>query len=422
MTETTGPSTAASPTAASPTARQLWTRSRGLLIALTILVVAGIALAAVRSGEQHGRLDPRSADRFGSRAVAQLLAERGVTTQVVTTTQEALAAAGPRTTVLVSDPDRLTRRQQTRLHNALADSTGRTVLLAPGDDPADTFAPGVRAAARTDVTIRPPDCSFAAAERAGDAELGGIRYDSSAPGTDACYPSRGLPTLLRIPGANGSDTVLLGTPDILYNDRLAKRGNASLALQLLGSQPHLVWYLPSVGDSAAGGNDRSFLDLVPAGWTWAFLQLAIAAALAALWRARRLGPLVTEPLPVTVHASEATEGRARLYRQADARDRAADALRSAARSRLAPLVGVPAARAHDPELLLPAVTGHLTDHSTDAATLLFGPPPPDDRALVRLPEDLDALERRITSGTGQEPHSAPTPAEATPPTERDRTP
>ncbi|WP_232791309.1 PfkB family carbohydrate kinase, partial [Streptomyces kanasensis] len=108
----------------------------------------------------------------------------------------------------------------------------------------------------------------------------------------------------------------------------------SLALQLLGSRTHLVWYLPSLSDPSAaegggpGDGDRveeegDFLCLVPSGWLWGTLQLAVAAVLAAVWRARRLGPLVAERLPVAVRASEATEGRARLYFRADARDRAA---------------------------------------------------------------------------------------------------
>lgn len=81
---------------------------------------------------------------------------------------------------------------------------------------------------------------------------------------------------------------------------------------------------------------RGFLDLIPSGWYWALLQLAFAAVLAAVWRARRLGPLVPEKLPVTVPAAETTEGHARLYEQAHARDRAAAVLRSATRTRLAP--------------------------------------------------------------------------------------
>ncbi|GAA2396129.1 DUF4350 domain-containing protein [Streptomyces glaucosporus] len=396
---TTTPSAApAATTSVSPTFRQVWNRARGLLLAAAVLALAGLVIAALRSGEQHGRLDPRSADRYGSRAAAELLADRGVETTVATTLADATAAMGPDTTLLVTNPDLLSARQQSALRAATSGSGGRTVLLAPGPASLDTLAPDVRAVEPTSVRPLQPSCDAPYARRAGDVELGGITYTTSAPTVEACYPSGELPTLLRLPDDSGGDAVLLGAPDLLYNDRLDEHGNASLALQLLGSRPHLVWYLPSLDDASAGdGGDQSFFDLIPPGWKWGTLQLAVAAALAALWRARRLGPLVPERLPVVVPASEATEGRARLYRQANARDRAADELRSATRTRLAPLLGVSASRAHDPEVLCPAVAAHLGgDDAPRLYALLFGPAPTDDGALVRLADELDSLEHRIT--------------------------
>ncbi|MDQ0952057.1 hypothetical protein QFZ24_005980 [Streptomyces phaeochromogenes] len=385
-------------TSASPTARQLWTRTRGVVLALVVLLAAAVAIAAVRSDAQGGSLDPRSADPSGSRAVAELLADRGVSTRVVTTLEEAGAAAGSDTTLVVARPDLLTDRQQDRLHSAFTNSGGRTLLVAPSAPSVGTLAPGVEAdpAPSFDSTLS-PGCALPAARRAGNAQTGGIRYTTSAPDADACYPSDGLPTLVRVPAAEGNgDTVVLGAPDILQNEHLDKQGNASLALQLLGSRPHLVWYLPSLSDdSATDAGDRSFFDLMPSGWLWGTLQLFIAALLAALWRARRLGPLVPEKLPVAIRASETVEGRARLYRKSNARDRAAAALRSTTRTRLAPLVGVSPAQAHAPEALLPALSAQLRREGQALHSLLFGPPPRDDAALISLADQLDALEREV---------------------------
>ncbi|MCH5671837.1 DUF4350 domain-containing protein [Streptomyces gilvus] len=393
-TEATLPSTSAS-----PTARQVWTRARGIALALVVLLTAAVVIAVVRSDTRHGELDPRSVDPYGSRAVAELLADRGVSTRVVTTLDEARAAAGPRTTLLVAVPDLLTPRQQARLHSTIAESGGRTVLIAPGSSSVDKLAPGVTADPATsfDSTLA-PDCTLPAAQRAGSADTGGIRYTTTHLDADKCYPSERLATLLRIPQTSGSgDTVVLGAPDILFNNRLDKQGNASLALQLLGSRPHLVWYLPSLSDASAtdDGGKKGFLDLLPSGWLWGTLQLFIAAGLAALWRARRLGPLVPEKLPVAIRASETVEGRARLYRKANARDRAAAALRSTTRTRLAPLVGVPVTQAHAPETLLPALSTHLRGDGQTLHSLLFGPPPSDDAALIALADQLDALEREV---------------------------
>jgi hypothetical protein len=401
---TDAPPAAPAGTSVSPTARQVWTRTRGVLLALLILLAAGVAIAAIRSGTDHGRLDPRSPDRSGSRAVAELLRDRGVSTRVVTTLAAARAATGPDTTLLVASPDLLTEPQQRTLREAIRDSGGRTVLVAPGTPSLGILAPGVHADAATsfDSTLA-PDCALPAARRAGPSDTGGHRYTTDDTRADLCYPSDGLATLVRLPDRDGGtdtarsgDTVLLGAPDILTNDRLDDEGNASLALQLLGSRPHLVWYLPSLSDdSATDTGDRTFFDLIPRGWLWGTLQLFVAAALAALWRARRFGPLVPERLPVAIRASETTEGRARLYRRTDARDRAADALRSTTRTRLALLLGVPPAQAHMPDALLPALSARLHGDGQALHTLLFGPAPGDDAGLIALADRLDALESEV---------------------------
>ncbi|MFH8370391.1 DUF4350 domain-containing protein [Streptomyces sp. NPDC018031] len=398
--------------------RQWWAHARGPLIVLTALLAVGLLFALVRSGERQGRLDPRSSDRNGSRAVAELLKDRGVGVRAVTTTRDAAAGAQPDTTLLVTDPELLTDGQHQLLHTAYAASGARVVLLAPGDDSLAIWAPGVEPKSTSNVATRRPDCTLPAARRAGAADLGGIRYSASVPHTQGCYPSRGLPTLLRMRTATDGpdgDTVLLGAPDLLFNHRLDEQGNASLALQVLGSRTHLLWYLPSLDDPAADAGDESLVELIPAGWRWGALQLTLAAALAALWRARRLGPLITEPLPVSVSASETVEGHGRLYHRAGARPQAAFALRSAARTRLAGLTGVPHGHRDDPAVLPSAVLPRLASDvwSPDHVLhLLFGPAPRDDAELIRLADDLDALIEQIAPG--------PTPRHGTPPPSRDK--
>ncbi|MFC8176945.1 DUF4350 domain-containing protein [Streptomyces sp. NPDC057325] len=402
-----GEPTADAPTPAAPagtstalSAHGIWARVRGAALVVAVVLIGGLVLATVRSTNAHGALDPRSTDPHGSRAVAELLKERGVTLTLATTLDEATAATTSGTTLLVAAPDLLTDTQLSTLRTAAQASAGRTVLLGAGAPSLDVLAPGVTSAPDSAVANLSPACTLPAATRAGSVDLGGERYEV-APGTtaDSCYPSDGLPTLVRLPGPGTSDTVLLGSPAILHNARLDQQGNASLALQLLGSRPHLVWYLPSLYDSSADAPEDdttgNFLALIPSGWLWGTLQLALAALLAAVWRGRRLGPLVTERLPVALRASEATEGRARLYRKANARDRAASVLRTATRTRLAPLLGVPSRDAHSPDLLLPALSARLPGTTADPRDLLFGPAPADDSALVRLADQLDALEREV---------------------------
>ncbi|MFE5212534.1 DUF4350 domain-containing protein [Streptomyces sp. NPDC056600] len=386
-------------TSTSPTARHLWTRGRGILLVLAVLVVAGIVMAAARSAN-HGPLDPRSPSAGGAKAVAEVLGDHGVETRTVTTLDDATSAMGPDTTLLVAVPDLLTEAQAGSLRDAATATGSNLVLLAP-DVSTGTLAPGVAADATPAFEdTAEPSCALPAAEQAGDAGTTGVRYRVTAQDADSCYLSDGLPTLVRLPSdaptKTGGDTVVVGSPAFLTNERLAEHGNASLALGLLGSRPDLVWYIPSLAEDQDGMSQVG--SLLPASWRWAAFQLLIAAAAAAFWRGRRFGPLVTEPLPVVVRASETTEGRARLYHAAKARDRAAEALRGATRLRLAPLTGVPVARAHSAEVLLPAVAARVGDplRAATLQELLFGPPPGDDAALVSLADRLDALEREVS--------------------------
>ncbi|MFI8852180.1 DUF4350 domain-containing protein [Streptomyces sp. NPDC053499] len=396
---------ATAPTWTSPTARHLWRRARGLLLAAAVLALAGTTLAALRSGEHTGSLDPRSATPYGSKALSRLLADRGVHTKILSTSAAARRQAGPDTTLLVPFPNALSERQLSDIRAATRRS-GRTVLLAPGPAATAALIHGIRTTGRTTVRPTPPDCDFPVARRAGDTDLGGYGYTTDADRAESCYLSDGRANLLRLPSSAGRDTVLLGAADPLHNKHLADHGNASLSLQLLGSRPRLLWYLPTDA-TPADGQERGFFDLLPRGWSWAAIQLALAALLAAVWRARRLGPLVTEPLPVTIPAAEATEGRSRLYRKANDRGHAADALRAAARARLAPLLGVPLTKAHLPEVLIPALAGQASGRSPlgdgpsldepGLRALLFGPPPRDDAALLELAHRLDQLEQHLTS-------------------------
>ncbi len=125
------------------------------------------------------------------------------------------------------------------------------------------------------------------------------------------------------------------------------------------------------------------------------IQLGVALLLTALWRARRLGPLVAEPLPVVIRASETVEGHARLYQSRRARDRVAATLRAAAIGRLAPAAGLPASAA--PGAVAAALAARSALDEARVASLLYGTVPASDAALVALASDLDALEGEVLS-------------------------
>ncbi|SDP08951.1 DUF4350 domain-containing protein [Lentzea jiangxiensis] len=342
-------------TAVSPDSRRIWTAARGPLLIGVVVLFAAVVITLLRGTGEGGSLDPRSYRPEGSRAVAALLERNGVRVEL---TDNASSVKGA--TLFVTQPDLIDPRR-------LADLSGRaaaTVLLAP--------ATGV---GRVEPGTRQPGCPLAA--KAGAATTGGVVYE----GEQRCYDS----TLVR----TGTVTTI-GYGGIFTNRDLDSEGNAALALSLLGQHERLVWYVPSAADRS---QQKSFGDLVPAGWKFGALQLGVAAVLTALWRARRLGRVVPERLPVLVRAAETVEGRARLYRRSHAAGHAAEVLRQAARDRLAPLLGLPAGE--DPSEEIARRTSRPV---TSVRALLHDNGPVDDRGLVALADELDALENEVRKG------------------------
>jgi hypothetical protein len=193
-----------------------------------------------------------------------------------------------------------------------------------------------------------------------------------------------------------SDLTLLGAAAILTNDQVLEGDNAAVALRLLGQQQRLVWYVPSLADlrGADGVSARSLLPdwLVPALWLLGLVGAALVG-----WRARRLGPLAHEPLPVSVKATETTRNLGRLYRRGGDRSHAAEALRSAARTRLAERLRLP--RRVDRPLLVADVAARTGLPAAEVDELIgpFAPPPMDDRELADLAQRLTELDREVSS-------------------------
>jgi Domain of unknown function (DUF4350) len=364
--------------------RAQWRAARAPVGIGLLVVLAGVLLAVFADRAEQGLLDPAAVDPAGSRAVAELLRDQGVTVDVARTAAE-VRSAGPAATVLVPFPERLADAQLSALRESAAD----LVVVAPGPDVLAVLAPTAEITTWYQlVDVREPGCDLPEAGAAGPVDLGGELYRGD--GAVGCYPSDGGAALLRVPGAR--TVTLIGAPDILVNGALAREGNASLALALLGGNPQLLWFLPRA-EGPAVGEERSLDELVAPGWVWGTVQLGVAAVLAVVWRARRLGPVVTEPLPVVVRSAEAVEGRARLYRRAGARGHAAQVLREASRNRLAPVLGLP--EPADPAAIAETVAARTGRPAGAVTALLYGSAPVDDAGLVALADELDRVETEV---------------------------
>jgi uncharacterized protein DUF4350 len=385
-------------------ARAGWRRLRWFLVVALVVVLAAVitALTASVSGARD-RLGPDNPAPEGSRALVQVLRRQGVAVQPVSRSTEAVAATGHRSTLLVTRTRLLGPEQLDRL---LADESSNLVLVEPDEFTLSRLAPQIRTAGHRSAVNRAPGCSVAAADAAGTVRAGGSLYSlatepiSGSSQTGVCYPepdTSGVGSYVTVKTGTRTVTVI-GQSDLLTNEHFDAGGNAALGLWALGEQPSLVWYSPDPLEPAGAGQQRTPLtELLPDWVFWVVLQLAVTVLVVILWRARRLGRLVPEPLPVVVRAAETQEGRARLYRQASARGRAAATLRTSTLRRLADRLAAPAGTSPDQLVtLVSRSTGR--DPAGEAALhqLLLGPAPESDSALIRLADDLDTVERELS--------------------------
>jgi len=317
--------------------RRRWRAGR-LWVALAVLAcLAALFYGLTQGGADSRPLSPGNPAPAGAQAVARVLGHHGVQVVQPAGFEAALSALrdagdqpGGSATLLLDDHGAYLDQDQLA---RLATAAPRTVLVAPGSRELRAFAPGIRPAGVVPDDAASPvaaGCPLPAVAATRQAAAGGKMYRAER-GCFAYPTSGGTAYGYAVEGT----TTVLGNPDYLANGQVLSFDHAPLALRTLGASRTLVWYQPTVADHVATGPPASPFELLP-GWVGPALGwLMVVGVLAICWRARRDGPLVPEPLPVVVPASETAEGRARLYRDAHALDAAAAALRSASLGRVA---------------------------------------------------------------------------------------
>lgn len=378
-------------TTASGRAAARWARMR-LPLVVIVLVGLTVLFAAFAKPRTSGiTLAPDNPGPLGARAAAQILNRQGVEVRYARTMGEALRADAAGNTLLVTSTTDLTDEQIGTLKATKSD----LVLLAPSYWALDMLAPGLNTHFAAGAEVRTAECHDPDALAAGTITSTGPEFRASSPDTTLCFPggSPGTGSYAVIQGARR--TTAIADPAVLTNKHLAQEGNAALTLRALGRHPHLTWYVPTLGDTSTGTNPglEPGADALPPWLGPVLAQLAVLVGVIAWWRARRLGRLVTEPLPVTVPASETTHGRGRLYRRARARGHAAAALRAGAAARMAVRLGLP--RSAGATAVIDGVAHATHRTAADVAALIYGPPPSDDANLLRLAGQLDKLESEV---------------------------
>lgn len=385
-------------------------RARSHPVIVTVVVLFVVLVGTLLWTQRPADYTPLSTDNAtptGARAVAQILRAQGVDVRQASTMADARIQDPDNTTLVVASGSPLVSYQV----EALVDYPGDLVLIDPPQNLLDALAPGLSTAFALESEVVSPQCDDDDALVAGQVSVNGSGLTGD-PGVDGhlCFANSAGQHAYGVVDDDGRRVAIIASPDIITNAQLDQEGHAALALRALGREPSVVWTMADMFDPSTitwsqpdgpGDTDgapppsevQANPDFLPPGTGSAIYVLGITVLLAALWRARRFGPLVREPLPVVVRASEATRGRARLYRRARASGRATAALRGAAALRISRRLGVP--RAADRDALVAAIARATNRSTADIDRILYGPPPTTDVTMMNIIEELDTLESEV---------------------------
>lgn len=385
-------------------------RRRAVWALVVAVGVAALAALALSTSAPDQVLDPDDAGPLGGKVLVEVLRDHGVVVEVVRSVEElAEAGTGSGTTVVVGNPAYL-GSDSAEILRAETVAADRLVLVSPTaaqlaalDLPLTSSDLGaqVTVTARCRSTVARPDDTATLVDTrfvpvdgaAGPAPslcfaLPNPREgDGAAPADDFGFGA----AMATVPAAaTHPEVVAVGVGSGFTNRWIGEASHAGPAVRALGHSPRLVWYQPGLADLASAGGSE------PSAWpdwlTPSAVVLATAVVVLAFVRGRRMGALVTEPLPVVVRAVETTESRGRIYRRARDRGRAAAVLRLGTTERLARRLALSPHAADAVQAAAAAASGMPP---AQVAALLAGPPPATDVELHTLANALADLEERV---------------------------
>ena len=332
-------------------------------VLVAVLVVSVIVLGP-RGGGDGPPLDPRSTKGLGTRALVETLEAVGAR---VVVTGDAPDRSYASALVLADDLPASRRRDVERWVRG-----GGTLVVADPSSPLAPFEPAGGTEVgffETDIAKR---CDLPALRGVGRVSVDGGTVYEAPDRADACY-RRGDGHWLAAARLGDGTVVAVGGAGAFVNRHLDEADNAALAAALLVPRAGArVAFLRPPPPGTAGR--RTLGDLVSPRVRAAWWQLAIAFAVLALWRSRRLGRPVPERRPVELAGSELVVAVGELLHRTGNRARAAEVLRADLRRHCERLGA-------DPSSWEPVVDG---------------PPPSTDRELVELAQQIESIRREVT--------------------------
>ena len=379
-------------------------RRRPLAIVGAVLFIAIIVtLVWTSRPDDYTPLSTGNSTADGTRAAAQILRAQGVDVRQTDTLSGARIEDPGSTTLALADTRYLADYQR----DAIAEYPGDLVLVLPSQDLLDTLDTGLTIDWSLDQETHPAGCTDPDAQAAGTAtQFERVLRGGETSAAVTCFVNRDDGAAYAVIDDGRRHIRVLASWPTITNARLDEEGHAALGLRMLGHHQTLVWYVGSPVDASTltwsgSGDDgaapptdlQANPDFLPPATTPVLFMPGMTVAVAALWRGRRFGRLVREPLPVVVRASEATRGRARLYRRARATGRATAALRARAAARMGRRLGVP--RSASAQALAASVARAAERDPRDVHRILYGEPPATDAAMMTMIDELDTLEREV---------------------------
>lgn len=342
----------------------------GLAIVLVVLLIGG-------SGGSGPPFDPRSVEPDGARGVVEVLEDLGAEVDISRSVPQATDASA---LLLV---DRLLQDDRAAVTSWV--ERGGVLVVA---DPTSPFVPFTRQGFAG--PLEAGNCPIAALTDANDLHM--ERGAFFAPeGADWCFGSADLAHIVAIPTGEGV-IVAVGGQQLFTNAQLDEADAAVVAANLLlpadtSSGPVGVAFLgPSVvplDDAGASVAPRVINALIMA---------MVAFLFYAFHRARRLGRVVPEPLPVRIHSSELVLQAGRLSERAADPAGAAEVIRDDFIRRAAQSLAMPPGE----DLAMVADVLHqTTNHPIAEITTALTSPVTSDAELVTISRTIAALDRAL---------------------------
>jgi hypothetical protein len=362
------------------------------------LLVVGLIVTVLLlrpSEPDYPPLDPASPKPDGAKGLVDVLTELGAEVEV--SRAQPAAGADADTALLLSDELTEEGRQ------ALVDwvRAGGTLVVADSGSPVTD----VDVAGRSDLGVLSPPlerrCEVPALRQVQRVQSPGGFLFEVPPGATGCFTSADGDAWLLVQPLGQGNVVRTGGTGAFVNGNLGKEDNGLLLVSLLAPRPGMrvvVHNQAPPGFGPAGGGDGeggSVFDLLATGVRTALWQLVVAFVFLALWRGRRLGKPVLEPVPVEIPGSELVLAVGNLLQRARLRNQAASALAGDLRRSLAERLGLPAATPVERVAEVAADRGGVPRERVLAA---LRADPRDEAALVAAAQTVEAVRREVARG------------------------